>query len=348
MRTFYKRKEFWGTIIAVVLLAFCAKGISMDDIKALSHRVNYYYLIPALLMEFALIVFKAIRWKVIVEKTKKLNVLRVIPLYSAGQVINIVMPALTGQVGRLLLFSKKAGLTKTYVFSTILLEVLFDAISLLALIFLLSMAFAFPQEYRSVSYIIAFVTIGVFVGLYSLLHFKDQLGIIGRRSFRDRWPGFYITLRKFSRSFYRGIDLLRSTQYFSRTLIYSFASWLAHILVVYFLFKSFGFELPFAVAIMIMVINTVALMVPITPGNAGTFEWAVVAPLLAFKIAKSDAILYALALHILDLIPIFVMGLLFFRTERMTLKEIKEEGKKEEVLEEVGEEMVAEPEKDSL
>jgi len=327
MRTFYKRKEFYGTIIAVILLAFCFKDISLSDINELSHRANFYYLIPALLMEFILIIFKAVRWKTIVEKTKKLRILPVIPLYSAGQVINIVMPALTGQVGRLLLFSKKAGLTKTYVFSTILLEVLFDAISLLALIFMLSMAFVFPAQYRSV---------------------KDQLGGLSRKSLRDRWPGFYITLRKFARSFYRGIDLLRSTQYFSRTLLYSFASWLAHILVVYFLFKSFGFELPFATAIMIMVINTIALMVPITPGNAGTFEWAVVAPLLAFKIAKADAVLYALALHILDLIPIFVMGIFFFRTQRMTLKEIKEEGEKEEVMEEVGEEMVAEPGKDRL
>ncbi|PKK84796.1 MAG: hypothetical protein CVT49_01180 [candidate division Zixibacteria bacterium HGW-Zixibacteria-1] len=347
MRTFYKRKEFYGTIIALVLLGFFVKDINLHDVNLLLHRVNYYFLIPALLGEFLLIVLKAVRWKTIVEKTKKLRVLPVIPLYSAGQVINIVMPALTGQVGRLLLFSKKAGLTKSYVFSTILLEVLFDAISLLVLIFLLSMAFVFPEEYRSLSYIIAVVTVAVFLILYGILQFKDQLGDLARKCLRSRWPGFYITLRKFARSFYRGIDLLRSTQYFFRTLMYSFASWFAHILVIFFLIKSFGFELHFVTAIMVMVINTIALMIPITPGNAGTFEWAVAVPLMAFKIPKSDAVLYALALHILDLIPIFVMGLFFFKTERMSLKEITEEGEKEEVLDEVGEEMVADPGKES-
>ena len=86
-----------------------------------------------------------------------------------------------------------------------------------------------------------------------------------------------------------------------------------------------------------MVVNTLALMIPITPGNAGTFELAVVAPLLALKIIKSDAVLFALALHILDLIPIFVMGFLFLRTERLTLKEIKEEGEKEEIPEDLDE-----------
>ncbi|MEW5925388.1 MAG: lysylphosphatidylglycerol synthase transmembrane domain-containing protein [Candidatus Zixiibacteriota bacterium] len=347
MRTFFKRKEFYGTIIAVILLAFCVKDISLHEINVLVHRVNFYYLIPALLMEFLLIIFKAIRWKTMVEKTRKLRILPVIPLYSAGQVINIVMPALTGQVGRILLFSRKADLTKTYVFSTILLEVLFDAISLLVLIMLLSMAFVFPQEYRSVSYVIAVVTIAVFLILYGILQFKDQLSDLAKKWFRRRWPNFYITVSKFARSFYRGIDLLRSTQYFFRTLMYSFASWFAHILVVFFLIKSFGFELHFVTAIMIMVINTIALMIPITPGNAGTFEWAVAVPLMAFKIPKSDAVLYALALHILDLIPIFVMGLFFFKTERMSLKEIKEEGEKEEIIQEVQEEMAADKGKES-
>jgi uncharacterized membrane protein YbhN (UPF0104 family) len=113
-------------------------------------------------------------------------------------------------------------------------------------------------------------------------------------------------------------------------------------MVIYFLFESFGFEFPIIMAVVVMVINTIVLMVPITPGNAGTFELAVVAPLLAFKVVKSDAVLYALALHILDFIPIFVMGFFFLHTERMTLKEIKEEGEKEEVLEQVEEEVVVE------
>jgi len=348
MASFFKKKELWGIIIGVILLAYCVKDIRLSDVEALIERVNFYYLIPALVMEFILIAVKGYRWRVIVESTRKLSILKVIPLYAAGQVINIVMPALTGQIGRLLLFSKKAGLSKTYVFSTIVLEVLFDAIALLALIVMLSSVFVFPAEYRSIGFIIAIATIGLFVILYLILHFKDSLGDFGRKHVRSRWPGIYITLRKFARSFTRGIDLLRSTRYFSGTLLLSFMGWFAHILVVYFLFKSFDFDLPFIAAVVVMVINTIALMVPITPGNAGTFEFAVVLALKTFSIAKSDAVLYALALHILDLIPIFVLGFFFFRIERMSIKEIKEEGEKEEVLDEVetnGEEVVVEEEK---
>ena len=84
-----------------------------------------------------------------------------------------------------------------------------------------------------------------------------------------------------------------------------------------------------------MVINILALLIPITPGNAGTFELAVMAPLLAFRIMKADAVMYALALHLCDLIPILVIGLFFFRSTRTTIKEFKEEGEKEEILDQV-------------
>jgi len=338
MLSILKKKHFWGIVIAVILLAYCLKDVHLHDIRELFSRVNFYYLIPALTIEFMMIVFRALRWRTIVGKTKRIGVLRVIPLYSAGQVLNIILPALTGQVGRLLLFSKKESLSKSYVFSTIVIEILFDAISLLIFVFLLSMvSFVLPPEYRTISYAIGVVTFTLFATLYLILHFKEGIGKFGRRLMRGRWPGLYITLKKFSYSFTRGIDLLHSGHYFLRTLFLSLLAWFSHVIVIYCLFRSFGFDLPLASAVVVMVINTLALLVPITPGNAGTFELVVAAALMAFKIIKSDAALFALALHILDLIPIFLMGGLFFRAEKMSLKEIETEGEKEKFLNQVDE-----------
>lgn len=336
MPAFWKKKQFWGSIIAIVLLAYCIKDISAAQVRIMYQSVNFYFLIPSIALSFGMIIFKAVRWRIIIEKTKKVRLFRIISLFSAGQVINISMPALTGQVGRLLLFAKKESLSKTYVFSTIVIEILFDAITMLLFIIFLSTAtFAFPPEYRSISIILAAATASLIVLLYLILHFEKQIGTLGKKILRGRWPGVYITLKRFSRSFTKGISLLRSTQYFFRTFMFSIASWVAHAFLIYFLFKSFGFDLPIIAAVVVMVINTIALMVPITPGNVGTFELVVVAALLAYGIPKSDAVLFALALHILDLIPISIMGLFFLRSEKVNLREIQELGEKEEILDRV-------------
>jgi uncharacterized protein (TIRG00374 family) len=94
-------------------------------------------------------------------------------------------------------------------------------------------------------------------------------------------------------------------------------------LVIWFLYESFGFELPIAAAAAIMIINSIVLMIPLTPGNAGTFEFAVSTSLAAFAIGRTDAVLFALALHLMDLLPIVVMGAIFFRLEKISLRDLK-------------------------
>ncbi|MEA3297470.1 MAG: lysylphosphatidylglycerol synthase transmembrane domain-containing protein [candidate division Zixibacteria bacterium] len=319
----WKKKQFWGTLIAVGLLAFCVKDISLSELKALSLRVDYFYLIPSVLFTYVFVIAKSLRWKLMVSRHKSLTYFRSISLYSAGLILNIIMPVLTGQVGRMFLFAKKEGLRKTFVFSTIILEIIFDAMSLVIFLFLTSLAFVFPEGYRSISIIVAGITILMLITLYLVLHYQYTLEEISYHRLRDRWPSLYIGIRKFIRSFTKGIETLRSSQHFAGTFLYSIVSWSAHTLVIYFLLKAFGFELPLAAAASVMIINTIALLIPITPGNAGTFEVAVSASLAAFSVGRSDAVLFAVALHLIDLLPVLSLGFFFLRSEKLSIREIK-------------------------
>jgi len=338
MTMILKKKKFWGTLIAIALLAFCVKDVTFDEMKELYFRVNLFYLLVTLLCSFIFVILKAVRWKIMINPQKKIPLIRSITLYSAGQVLNILMPALTGQVGRMFLFAKKENLRKTFVFSTIVLEILFDAITLVFFLFLTSFAFAFPEKYRSVSWIIAIVTVVLLVLLYMFLRYHKSVENFGRKCCRERWPGFYIGVKKFIRSFIKGIELLRSSKHLAGSLIISLLFWTAHMLVAFFLFKAFGFGLPLGAAAAVMIINTIALLVPITPGNAGTFEIAVSTSLVAFSIGRSDAVMFALALHLIDLIPMYVLGVAFLRMEKVSIKDIQMGHEEETILEQVNEE----------
>jgi uncharacterized protein (TIRG00374 family) len=337
MTTFWKKKQFWGALIAVALLAYCVKDISVAEIRELLERINLYYLIPAVLCSFAFQIGKAIRWRSMVGQNKTLPVMRGTTLYGAGQVLGFAMPALTGQVARMFLFARKEGLRKTFVFSTMVMEVLFDAVALIIFIMMISVAFVFPDEYRVFGAIIGGVTLVALVAFYVVLHYHHQFEDNVLVRIRERRPSTYITLKKFLRSFVKGIEMLRSSQHMFGTIAISVVSWACHILVVYFLFRSFGFELPIAAAAAIMIINTIVLMVPITPGNAGTFEVAVSTSLKAFSIGGSDAVLFALALHLVDLLPIFVMGLSYFRFARVSIREIRTQHEDDTIFKQLSE-----------
>jgi len=338
MTRFWKKKQFWGTMFGLVLLTYCVKDIRLSELESLLYRVNVYYLLAALVAGFLFVALKGLRWRLMISQQKHLTIQRVVTLYAAGQFLSIVMPALTGQVGRVMLFSRKEDLRKTYVFSTIVLEVLFDGISLIVFMFVTSLAFAFPSEYRYLSFVVAGSTVGALVLLYLILQYQDNLENIAHRRLRARWPGIYITSRKFIRSFTKGIEMLRSSQHMFGTLAFSLASWTSHMLVVWFLFLAFGLSLPFATAAVVMIINTIVLMIPITPGNAGTFEVAVSTSLAAFSVGRSDAVLFALALHLVDLLPVFCFGYLFMYLEKLSLKEIKVVHEEDIILDRIDEE----------
>ena len=99
---FWKSKQFWGTVVAIALLGYCVKDITLDELRILSQRVDYWYLLPAVFCTFLFVILRALRWQLMVSQHKKIKAPRIIALYSAGQVLNIVMPVLTGQVGLLL------------------------------------------------------------------------------------------------------------------------------------------------------------------------------------------------------------------------------------------------------
>ncbi len=339
MTTFWKKKQFWGALIGVILLAYCVKDIKYTEFDHLLRRVDLFYIGMAGIAAFFFVVLRGFRWRLMISQQKKVSIKRAVTLYSVGQVLGIIMPALTGQVGRVVLFARKEGLRKTVIFSTIVLEVLFDAMSLIVFMMFTSLAFAFPEKYRFLSIVVAAVTAVGGVALYLILQYQDRLEGFARRRFRDRWPGVYIGTKKFIRSFSKGIEVLRSSQHMFGTLFYSLASWTTHMLVVWLLIMAFGFDVPFATAAVIMVINTIALMIPITPGNAGTFEVAVSYSLAAFpEVGRSDAVLFALALHVMDLLPVFVFGYLFMHIEKLSLREIKAVHEEDIILDRIDEE----------
>ncbi len=337
MTRLFKSKRFWGVLIALALLGYCVKDIRASEVESLCTRVEWEYVIPAIGAAFVFIIARALRWKVIVAQQANVGYRRVVALYSAGQVVNIAMPALTGQVGRLILFSRKLGLSKTYVFSTIVLEILFDALSLIFFMLITSLVFVFPSKYRTVSILVAVATLFILIILYLILNYQTRIEELCRRRLSKRWPGAYITIKKSIRSFVKGINMLKSSQHVAGSMALSLLSWTSHVLAIWFLFKSFGFTLPVPAAAAVMIVNTLVLMIPITPGNAGTFEVAVSTSLAAMNVGRSDAVLFALALHILDLFPIVAMGAAFFHFERESLREIKKGHEDEIIFEKINE-----------
>lgn len=325
MASIFKKKQFWGGLIAIGILIFLFYDLNLPRTMEVARGLKLIYVIPVLISTTLLVVFKTMRWKTIVSKVRKVLFWPTLSLYATSQLIAVLLPALTGQAGRVLLFSKKGDFSKTYAFSTIFLEVVLDGAGLIVLMVASSSVFVFPEDYRFVSYIIAAATILVLVLFYASLNFQRQLERFGYNRLRRRSLKVFLVLRKFLRSFNDGISVLKSTDKLFAVSVMTFLSWTAHILSIFFLFYMFNLEMPIWAAVVVIIINYLALMVPVTPGNVGSFQLAVVAGLNIFKVPKTEAVLFSVVLYIVDMLPMIVLSSFFLFKEHFSISEISED-----------------------
>ena len=81
--------------------------------------------------------------------------------------------------------------------------------------------------------------------------------------------------------------------------------------------KMLGVQLSPVAIMSTVVAANLAVLVPLAPGNIGVFEYAVMTTLEFFQFDKTIAFSGAVILHAIFVIPVSVVGLMFFMREWM-------------------------------
>lgn len=314
-----------GLIAAFVVLVLMFRNTDPRDIWAAIVHMDVRFLVPVLLGTLAMPLARAIRLKYIMEPHHHRPGRRVFAVYNVGQLLNIMMPVLTGQVARVVLFSRTLGITKTFAFTMVILEVLFDGLVLLVMVFGASFLFVMP-DWMVRGEVMIFVATALLLGFfYFVLHH-------GRKSegppnwFHRHAPQRLVQeWDNVKASFLAGLNMLKSTKHLTLVLLLSLASWVAHALIVLFLLRAFAFDIPFWGAMVILIVNTIVIMIPVSPGNIGTFQLACIVGLSFFGIAKDEALGFSILLHIAEIGPVFVLGTMASFSEHVKIREFQTE-----------------------
>lgn len=269
---------------------------------------------------------KGMRWRALIREVKTVSKMRVFALFHVGQMINLSLPALTGQAGRIVMLAKAEKLSKTFCFTTVAMEVLFDGISLIVLVYLASFIFAFPVWLRQAE-IYAAIGVGLFLFIvFMIWRNKRALEYFGKTKIKRRFPKLYANLEKWTHSMISGMAALKSGRGILEVSFYSILVWLFHVLIAVALIKAFKLDVPAWAGVVVVIINSFLLMIPISPGNIGSFQLIVISVLHElFKVPRAEAAAFSLILHFMDIVPVFLIGIYFLFTSHITFKKLREE-----------------------
>jgi uncharacterized protein (TIRG00374 family) len=321
----WRRWRFWiGVAISVLFLAFAIRGQRLPEVWEGLRHANYLWLLPGIAVYFAAVWLRTFRWKYLLRPLKPLSVGTLFPVVAIGYMGNNIFPFRAGEVLRAYVLKRKEDVSATASLATILVERIFDGITMLVFVFAVLPLVPTNEflgrllPFMSVLFfgaLVAFLIVAsspsrterVYSGVVSRLvpaRLREQtLGLLGR--------------------FAEGLAVLRSGREMLFILFLSVVLWLAEAWKYWFVMQGFAFHQPFYVLVFTCAIVNLATTIPSSPGYLGTFEVAGIESLALFGVARATATSFILALHAALWFPITALGAYFAWRESISWGELE-------------------------
>jgi len=253
----------------------------------------------------------------------KIDQLSLFSVTSVGFLAVIAIPARIGELARPYLISTKTGISMSSAVGTIMVERVFDALTVLTIFFIVVLFTPLPPWLIRGSLIFLFLVLTL-LGLMIFFIFRKEtsMKILSPviKLFPVKW---HPKLTELISRFVDGFKIISHQKHMYYLVFLSMIIWVTDAVAMYVLFFAFDIELPLSAAFVLMATIILGIAIPAAPGFVGNWHFFCVLGLGLFGINKTGALTYAIVLHFLSIGIIVVLGLAFLPFNRFSLSDIK-------------------------
>lgn len=322
-----------GALLAIILLLLFFRGVAWSDLGRAFGRAHLGYLALVVLATLVTYALRAWRWGLLLQPLVEVPYGRLFSATYVGFMTGLLVPR-AGEVVRPYLVARRHPVRTSAAFASIILERLFDLITVLAFFGLYFFVLPTPAAQREgtlldtlkVGAAVVSVISAVVLGLLIAFHaHAERLLALADRVFRLLPGAVARPAREMLGSFGKGLAVLQAPiPHLLAIAGQSVLVWLAIAAGVYWNNRAFGIGLPFHAAFLILGFLTVGVAVP-TPGMVGGFhESFLLALTQAYGVNKGVAAAAGITLHALNSLPVLILGLLLLGGEGLTLGRVAE------------------------
>ena len=329
-----------GVGVSTAFLLFLIWTIEVDDLLRALREANYLYVIPAVVIYFVGIYFRAARWRYILSPLRAVPTRRLYPVVVMGYAANNVLPARAGELVRAYYMAQRERFSGSTALATIGVERVYDGLTLFvlsvfsALVLLLLGVFGQVGDvYRNaaialagvagVALLAALVTITFIATNPRTFRFIDWVLTLLPARFRPR-------LRELASNFIQGLSILSSPRQHALIFLFSLPVWLGEIAVYLTIAYSFGLDQYFGnvftfflAIVLVTATSNLSTAFPVSIGGIGPFELIAQQTLAVMGVDAAAAASYALVVHLVALwLPVNLAGLALMWRENLSLKQL--------------------------
>ena len=267
---------------------------------------------PMLLLSLCFLVLaffiRAIRWRSLFTPSRRPALGPVAGALFVGYLANAVLPVRAGEAAAIVALNKKAKIPVAEGTATLLVQRAEDVLSLILLLFVMLPWLPHVSWLRVAGmFAIALVAFLAVVSV-CVIRFGDRaiallVRPLGLLPFVPRGA-----LENAPTQFVSGLGGLLSPRIAVVSFAWTTLSWVVLGIGFWIVMEACHLQLSPLAGILVVIGIGLAMILPSSPGALGVFEGATVVVLSAYGIDGSAALSYALVLHVLNVLPLLVVG----------------------------------------
>ncbi len=318
----------FGILVSVVLIWVLFRNIDVVELVRVLKGANYWWLLPNIAMAMFAMYQRAYRWQAMMAPIKKVAYKNLLAATCVGFMANNVLPLRLGEFVRAYsLAYQDKGVTKSASLATIFVERM--VLDLVALLLIFGAVLGLSHKTLPESIVVGtFICIGIaLVGLGLMLTLALRPQQSG--NMLAKWLFFAPdtakeSVRSIILKFSRGLEFMTKPGLLTWVLVQTIVLWIFMGVSNYFVFLAFGFDLPLWASFVLLVVVSISILIPSSPGFIGVYHAGTVLTLQLYAVPDVDARAFSLVLHAAQFIPITLMGFYFLRKEHLSLKNLED------------------------
>jgi len=296
------RRVNWGAVVGLIVsgvfLYIAIQNLQLSEVWLAFRQAHYLWIAPAVVLYLLALVARTARWQTLLSSEQHISLRELLPTMAMGRGANNIYPFRTGEIVRVLLLRQRNGVSAAAGLASILVERVFDGLTMVLFLILAALIGGIPDYLRYVVWA-AVVVFGAALALvYALVLWPVPIQRLAEWLIARLTPHrFRSRLRDIAGHFIRGFASIRSVLTLTLVLVFSITVWMAETFSYRLLMNAFGFGVDLHHLLLMSSAANLATALPSGPGNLGTFDAPSILVLTRVGVPENTAISYQTLLH---------------------------------------------------
>lgn len=309
-----------GLTISIIAILILVNMLDFDQLMDAFAKVSMVKLLPCVGIYLLVHFLRVARWTVMLRPLVKTSIKSPLSALSICLLANNILPGHMGELVRAYLLAAEKRISKSAVLATVVVERVYDGLSVLFFLLMLLLLMEVPEEAAAGALTkealrrVGLIGLALFGGLLlalRILYSNQPLAMrVLSRLTRPLPEKLRERIALLCANFASGLKVA-SPWDLAATILLSLALWFLQCLWAYSPAPAFGLDIPVSAGFLMTVALTFAMLIPSAPAFVGTFQMAAIVSLGCFGVGASQAGAYSIVLWAAYFATSSLIGLAF-------------------------------------